>query len=305
MKKFPKHFAEEIICLAKQGFGPTEIARKFELNPISVNGFMLKNGFTQSKPGLENEETILKLFQQGYSPKQIADKLNIKYPTVGSILQKHKRYYNPIIDNPEYFSILDTPNKAYFLGFIAADGAIVNNKTGNPVLTISIHKKDIDILKTFKREIQSTHKIRHLKHRENMVRLAFSHPMIITSLLEMGITQRKSLTLGRIIDKIPFCLREPFIIGYFDGDGSVHRHSLNGKTVQFRGTYEFLNGIRDHLGFGSLVHKKTWVLRFHRFDQIKHFYSYYQSCDFFLQRKHEKFDECRTISSPYSSINRS
>ena len=61
--------------------------------------------------------------------------------------------------------------------------------------------------------------------------------------------------MGNIIENIPYEYRDAFIIGYFDGDGSVsindklilHR---NGKFypnhslyISIRGTKEFLSGI--------------------------------------------------------------
>jgi len=54
--------------------------------------------------------------------------------------------------NVNYFNKIDSYNKAYLLGFIAADGAIVQNKGFNTkTLTITIHAKDIAILELLKK----------------------------------------------------------------------------------------------------------------------------------------------------------
>jgi hypothetical protein len=52
--------------------------------------------------------------------------------------------------NEDYFEIIDTPEKAYFLGFIFADGCLIDNpKEYRYKLNIKIHSKDEDILKKF------------------------------------------------------------------------------------------------------------------------------------------------------------
>jgi hypothetical protein len=48
--------------------------------------------------------------------------------------------------NLNYFSVIDSSIKAYILGFIAADGAIVRNTNcSTKTLTITIHAKDVSI----------------------------------------------------------------------------------------------------------------------------------------------------------------
>lgn len=48
--------------------------------------------------------------------------------------------------NENYFEKIDTEDKAYFLGFIMADGCILKNRN---TLKIIIHKKDKHILEDF------------------------------------------------------------------------------------------------------------------------------------------------------------
>lgn len=59
--------------------------------------------------------------------------------------------------NLEYFKIIDSNNKAYLLGFIAADGALVKGvNTSSTTLTLTIHRKDKIILDLLKRELNSS-----------------------------------------------------------------------------------------------------------------------------------------------------
>lgn len=307
MKRFPKHYSDEILSYTKEGKGPSEIARLLNLKKVSVCRFLRRNGIKQPRPGQDNKDKIISLYQEGKTPREIGSVLNINHVTVNSLLNREGYYYNPFVHNEKYFLDINTPNKAYFAGFIAADGALVQNTNSKSlVLTISIHKKDREILECFKSELKCDHPIRNLKQRNySMIRLAFCNSYINEGLLNLGITERKSLTLKNLIVNIPDPFKDAFVIGYFDGDGSITKHSLNGKTIQIRGTYDFLSGIKDYLGFGKIHYDgKTYVYRESRFENIIKFYSLYNNCDFYLKRKHEKFNECRTISSPYSSINR-
>ena len=53
--------------------------------------------------------------------------------------------------NERYFEKIDNNNKAYWLGFIAADGC-VSNKKGGRYLYIELSRKDRDHLEKFKEE---------------------------------------------------------------------------------------------------------------------------------------------------------
>lgn len=66
---------------------------------------------------------------------------------------------NKIKMDETFFSVIETEEKAYWLGFIAADGCIRKNKSGSYELSIHLAEKDIEHLAAFKSAIQSDHKI--------------------------------------------------------------------------------------------------------------------------------------------------
>ena len=54
-------------------------------------------------------------------------------------------------DNPGYFDQIDSPDKAYWLGFIAADGCVTGFNQGYPRLQIKLARKDrghLELLRT-------------------------------------------------------------------------------------------------------------------------------------------------------------
>lgn len=252
---------------------------------------------------------ILKLLEQGCKPTQIANTLNLNKVSVNSFCKNLGYSFKISQGNVKYFENIDTHQKAYFLGFIAADGAIVNN-----TLTITIHKKDIELLEKLKSEIGNLHNIQSINtkmsfdstRRVNHVRYTLTNKDLISDLNNLGIFPKKSLTISNIIQNIPYEFRDSFIIGYFDGDRCVvfpppsSKQTLSGlKTyptyrmvVSLRGTEEFLNGIANHLGINYKIYfHKTHVLCIRKKEYILRFFNCYKNLNFYLKRKHDKFLE--------------
>ena len=70
---------------------------------------------------------------------------------------KIKPYYskNRIEVDENYFNLIDSADKAYWLGFIAADGWLSSNLE-NPRMMIGLSLKDISHLEKFKNQIKFT-----------------------------------------------------------------------------------------------------------------------------------------------------
>lgn len=262
---------------------------------------------------------IIKDFHKGLSNKELSEKYQINHITISSFLRKQKLFYRPQIKNPNYFEKIDTPNKAYFLGFIAADGCIVHDEN-TKTLTITIHSKDRIILEKLREEIQAEHAIKNIntkmsfdKSRNvNHVRFSISIFDFIKHILDKGIEPRKSLTMPNIILNIPKEFRDSFIIGYLDGDGCITSRKTivlpsNSRTISFKGSKDFLEGIVQHLELTKYSLKQNkgqniHTLYFCNQPDIRKILRCYQNSDFYLQRKYEKlisseFYQDRTISS--------
>lgn len=208
------------------------------------------------------------------------------------------------IENEHYFNVIDSPSKAYILGFIAADGSLVKSSTGNSYyLTITIKYEDRSILDFIQKELNSNYKlleIRKISYGKEVhhIRLQFSNKTITNDLMRYGILPRKSLTITNIIENIPVEYRDAFIIGYFDGDGSVSfiSNSTNNKSmnIQIRGTKEFLRGICNHLNIPiTYIHQYDSIsqLTITHMKYIVRFFECYQNLQFYYIRKHNKFLE--------------
>lgn len=264
------------------------------------------------------KEEILSLVNVGYKPTQIANILNLNPVSVGCQLRMLGYKFHPDKGNIHYFDNIDSNAKAYVTGFIAADGSLVKSSSTNLLLTITVKHTDRDILEFIKSEIGNSHKIQTIKRESSYdkskqihhVRYTISDKHLSSALLKIGITPNKSLTMPNIILNIPKKFRKAFIIGYFDGDGSVSLPKGNTKfsprkqqyvtypshliTLNIRGTKEFLQGIVDELEltrYRICQYDAIPTLYVWRKDSIVKFFKCYEGLNFFLKRKYNKFLE--------------
>lgn len=259
----------------------------------------------------EIKEEIRSLLTEGMKPKEIATKLGISYPTVSSYLRNSGFTFRPDRGNQHYFNKIDSYAKAYIVGFIAADGALVKTKS-TISLTITLKYEDKEVLEFIKKEIGNTHKLQEIIRPSSFdksktihhIRYVISSKIIAEDLNKLGITSNKSLTMGNIIMNIPHEYRDAFIIGYFDGDGSVtYRDGLYPNDrgfmckdyslyVQIRGTEAFLGGICDHLGIDkSHIHQHDSIpsLNFANKKDVVRLFNCYNNLPFYYKRKYDKF----------------
>ena len=135
--------------------------------------------------------------------------------------------------NHDYFEVIDTPEKAYWLGFIMADGCIYKGADKYSLrLQINLKSSDIEHLEKFQRAINSSYKIQVKKvgNSETCI-LKINSTKFCKDLIKHGVTERKSIVCQ--YPKIPEELNIHFIRGYFDGDGSFSKakHGLKFNIV--------------------------------------------------------------------------
>jgi len=169
-----------------------------------------------------------------YTAKQLSIKYNVSNSFVCKFLKrngiKNVRYNtNKLVRkyslNDNYFDVIDTEEKAYFLGLLYADGCNLFDKNNN-VTTISLQEKDVKILERFNYEIKSDRPLEFMyknnDNHQNQYRLTMCSEQISTNLSLLGCTPRKSLTLKfPTEEQVPNHLIQHFIRGYFDGDGCI------------------------------------------------------------------------------------
>lgn len=255
----------------------------------------------------ENDRNFIES-NRNKSSKEISEILNCTIKTVNDVLVEIKRNENNYYDE-SYFEKIDSRNKAYWLGFLYADGCIVENIKANKKsksYTVELGLASIDEyhIERFKISLSTNAEIkrRFIKGKYESSRICICNKKIAQDLINLGCTPRKSLTL-----KFPNCEIVPneyikdFIRGYFDGDGCVYvKDDLSKCSVSFLGTYDFLNELSDilekELGLikpkitkknGQNANEVYW----YGFSNLKTIYDYlYEGSDLiYLPRKRQKF----------------
>jgi hypothetical protein len=139
-----------------------------------------------------------------------------------------------------------TPALAYAVGLAATDGCLIN--TGRHVAFVSTDRGQIE---TFLECIGRDPSTSPIRKDGNVYRVQLGDVELYRWLSETGLTQRKSLTLGRVEVRADLFL--DMVRGLFDGDGSishyVHRPVLRKypRYLYRRLTVRFHSASPEHL----------------------------------------------------------
>jgi hypothetical protein len=251
---------------------------------------------------MDNEINIVELRKLGRSPNEIMSLYDIKKHHYYNIIHRNgspRRIPNKKhSQNDACFSVIDSPEKAYWLGFLFADGYIRKFQ-----LSLCLSSKDKSHLIKFKNLIESDSEIKDSfikKKYKGEDKTYFSSTLNIYSiniyndLLQYGLHRNKSLTLRPPVNLPEHYFRD-FIRGYFDGDGCVSTFKKY-KKMKILGTYEFLNWINKVLSdngasFRDIDKQTNKIFRIqYNTKDVKLIYDYfYDQSTIHLERKKQKF----------------
>lgn len=204
---------------------------------------------------------IIDSYLGGESSVKIGKRYGITHKPILKVLHNNgidvnqKRFMRKYSLNENYFDEIDTPNKAYILGFLYADG---HNSINKSTITMSLQEEDVEILDAIRKELGSEKPLEFLdysnKHDygytyKNQYRLNVFSKHMCQSLDKIGMTPNKSLILE--FPNINDQFYSHFIRGYFDGDGSFcNYYTKDGKQqplITFTSTYNMCKSIRNIL----------------------------------------------------------
>lgn len=154
-------------------------------------------------------------------------------------------HYRTYFHNFDFFEKIDTHEKAYWLGFIMADGYIQQYKGkyyGEDNLGITLHKNDSEILYKFKRAIGATNPVKFYTEKNQkswiekgyaptaeICKLILKSQKTCDDLMDKNVIYKKSL-----VKKLPKSSKLPrkyfysYLRGYFDGNGTIYIHEKAG-----------------------------------------------------------------------------
>ena len=234
-----------------------------------------------------------------YAVNDVLRSMNITRPRGATAKIKH-----------DYFSTIDTEEKAYFIGFLLADGSVRHNKEKKNSYSIRLELKYEDkyIIEKLTELLESDNPVKEYKSsardggwkEKHNAYNAFNSTQMFNDLSKYGIVPHKTLKLKKL-PSVDEELMHHMIRGYFDGDGTVYITKNDSKLhFGFYGTYDFITDIRDYLinkiklNKNKVIKQKNANVSFITFadsKDIKTFYNYiYSDANIFLTRKKNIFD---------------
>ena len=176
----------------------------------------------------------------------------------------------------------------------------------NATVLINISRVDRGHLKKFKEfmnsnvEIQDYVQTAGFSNNSEMSKICFNSKDMSHDLTSAGVPPRKSLILEPPKIKEQYFL--PYILGYFDGDGSIFETKQGLWGINIEGTKEILTWINDILNISSKLEKR------HEDDKNNYYIrcggtkkpyeimkQLYESVEVHLDRKYEVFKNLETV----------
>lgn len=242
--------------------------------------------------------------EQGMSLREIAWQYNTTHGVIRRCLvsagftYKARKY--PL--NEEFFEKLDTLEKLYFLGWIYSDGHVFSYEEKNHAgLKIKIQKRDAYILEYLKNLIESEAPIQpdYTKGSEYS-RITFGSKIIYSDLLKYGLENQKTFKLKYPLEQA--WDHRPFILGVFDGDGSISiKKSTGMPQLAFSGTQAMMiqikNILETELGVNPVTvrkNKNTYSLSYGGPASVHAIAKWLYSWDppMYLKRKRDLINKC-------------
>lgn len=206
----------------------------------------------------QNKKELEKLYEEEGSILKVAKKINVNEKTIAIWMKKFEIKNKGTLGakkhffNEDYFKEINTSEKAYWFGFIMADGCIYSNNKSKR-LQINLASKDKNHLIKFQNAIQSNYKIQDKKiNNSEASLLKINSTKMCLDLINNGIEERKSLT-NKYPKKLNNKYFNDFLRGYFDGDGCFSQNYKS--SIKILGTKCFLEEIQKKINIKSSLYK--------------------------------------------------
>lgn len=246
--------------------------------------------------GLNQRQISEEILVSGAAIRKYLKEQNIPTRSTSECNMRYKR-------NKHYFDEIDTPNKAYILGLLYADGC---NHTLHNSITLVLQAEDIQVIERVKQELEYEGNIRFSakdkpQYKDKYI-LCINDEYMSNQLNKIGMVNNKSLIL-EFPKCVPMNLINHFVRGYFDGDGCIYLNKEIRKTeICIVGTFDMVKRMHDIAVLMncscSICHPKqsgesnTYTLRVNGYHNVKNFMNWmYDNADIKMERKYNKYLE--------------
>ena len=220
--------------------------------------------------------------------------------------------------NSKFFDKINSPAKAYFLGWVVSDGSVSKKNT----LSLRLQIEDIKILEILRKVIESTNTIKLISykntihsHWKDQAGLVIHNKKICESLRKLGYNNTKTQTakFPKFLSKklIPHFLR-----GLFEGDGCLSIRFIKTKSNMFGfyptpkaqfyicGTQDMCEGVKSSISKLNIFSKIKKAIGHYKIiisgnENIFKIVNWlYKDCDnLFLKRKYDLFKKLEKLEN--------
>ena len=256
-----KDIGNEIIQKYLDGVKISHLSKEYGYKDSTISKYLKDNNVDYRgvfKFNSKEKEQICDDYKSGLSEEKLANKYNSNRITIRNVLKEYNverrdsSNYRLYSLNENYFDKIDTPNKAYILGLLYADGNVSKEKYK---IQLGLQERDVDILNAIKKELDAEQPLyfidkSNIPNHQNMNYLHINSKHMYESLKKYGVIPKKSL----IITYPEFLseeLQRHFLRGALDGDGCIHKPFIYnekkecGRMAYICGSPMFCSGVKE------------------------------------------------------------
>ncbi len=194
----------------------------------------------------EKRKEMIAAYNNGEGIISIAKRFHVRHESISALLQEQgiqvktrSEWSRRNICNYAYFHQIDTEEKAYWLGFLTADGCVTKGKKpgDSPRLTINLGIQDYEHLVKFKQALQASQVV---SKSERSCSFTIYSSELVADLATHGIKPQK--TLHTVPAMVAPELERHYWRGVIDGDGYIAKKRVELTLV---GDYAVVLGFQQ------------------------------------------------------------
>ncbi len=280
----------------------SQINRILRNNNVYIKGGRKRKKFTED----EIADIRNKYESNKYTISQLSKEYNVDTNTLSFIIRKNEiskpnnNFVNKFI-NEDYFEVIDSPLKAYWIGFLFADGNVRNIQNTTYQIRFGLKKDDVETIIKFKNDLNLDAKIEYDNRGNGYCSIGFVSKKMFDDLKQYNIVPNKTYEIDSLkLEFIPDKYRVDFVRGLFDGDGCI-TYDEEGKDVTLHFTsysknitmqiQQIIDKMIKKNKSNKIFKTNAWHCAWRGKQQVLKIMDklYYENCERYLERKRDKY----------------
>lgn len=238
-----KDFDEQLVekLYVEKGLSCRQIAKEVDASSSTINFYLKKKKLLRhdkSRVLKYSDDELKKRYLSGSSTVRLGQECGISSEIIRRRLNKlgvnmrHSRLFCGVNKGSfsDLFNNIDSEEKAYWLGFISADGYVTKNKGYK--LAVELSDKDVLQLINFRLFLNKKSELMYVK--DSLVLAYYKDKQLVQGLINQGLTHNKTFNL--IVPNLRDDLLRHYYRGLIDGDGCFYFNKTGGVDFSLVGT---------------------------------------------------------------------